>query len=57
VIFSCCGLETLAADEAGGGGRGEGLEVQMNLMPPRSAQGMYFFFILDLSGGFLWKAW
>ena len=39
-----------------GKGRG-GLEVNMNLMPPRVSKVSFFFYILDLLGGFLWKAY
>jgi hypothetical protein len=47
VIFSCCGLETLAADEAGGGvgaGRGVGSSNELDATPecPRYVFFLYF---------------
>jgi hypothetical protein len=48
-------VETLAGvDNMWGKGRG-GLEVHMNLMPPRVSK-VSFFYSLNLLGGFLWKA-
>ena len=47
-------VETLAGVATGGEGGG-GLEVHMNLMPPRVSK-VSFFPYLDLLGGFLWKA-
>jgi hypothetical protein len=56
IIFSMGAVETLAGVATGGEGGGGGLEVHMNLMPPRVSKVSFFFHILDLLGGFLWKA-
>ncbi len=52
--FCCVAVETLVGVETGGGGGGA-QEVKIDLMPPGVPK-VSIFLILDLLGGFLWKA-
>ena len=55
IIFSMGAVETLAGVATGGeGGRGAGSSYELDAA--QSIQSKYFFHILDLLGGFLWKA-
>ncbi len=56
IIFSMGAVETLAGVATCGEGGGGVLEVHMNLMPPGVSKVSFFLHILDLLGGFLWKA-
>ena len=55
IIFSMGSVETLAGVATGGeGGRRAGSSYELDAA--QSIQSEFFFLILDLLGGFLWKA-
>ncbi len=56
IIFSMGAVETLAGVATGGEGGGWRAGSSYELDAAQSIQSKYFFHILDLLGGFLWKA-